>query len=406
MEKYSGLSTKVNKPYRYCIVTTMSSSIDNWIKPFLPLYNANNFDLTVICNMTSNYERQLKEEYPYVKPINIPMPRGVNLFKSIKATYLLYKVLKKGKYHMVQYSTPNASLYTAIASYLARVPIRLYCQWGMVYVTMRGLKRFIFQCIERIICLLSSQIQPDSFGNLNYCRKRWFYSKKKSCVIWNGSAKGVDLFRFNIRKKDIYRKEIRDRYGIGEESMVLGFVGRLGKEKGCVELFEGFKILESRYNNLKLIFIGPIEKEDSINPELLDWFYQNKNIIKTNRVSDVEKHMAAMDIFILPSHREGFGMSVVEAEAMGVPVIVTDIPGPVNAMIDNVTGITIGVKDVNALVDGVEELINNAEKRYMYGELGYEFAKSHFDSRVFSKKLLKNRVHLLKGIKHEGINHR
>jgi phosphoglycerate dehydrogenase-like enzyme len=406
MEKYSGLSTKVNKLYRYCIVTTMSSSIDNWIKPFLPLYNANNFDLTVICNMTSNYERQLKEEYPYVKPINIPMPRGVNLFKSIKATYLLYKVLKKGKYHMVQYSTPNASLYTAIASYLARVPIRLYCQWGMVYVTMRGLKRFIFQCIERIICLLSSQIQPDSFGNLNYCRKRWFYSKKKSCVIWNGSAKGVDLFRFNIRKKDIYRKEIRDRYGIGEESMVLGFVGRLGKEKGCVELFEGFKILESRYNNLKLIFIGPIEKEDSINPELLDWFYQNKNIIKTNRVSDVEKHMAAMDIFILPSHREGFGMSVVEAEAMGVPVIVTDIPGPVNAMIDNVTGITIGVKDVNALVDGVEELINNAEKRYMYGELGYEFAKSHFDSRVFSKKLLKNRVHLLKGIKHEGINHR
>ena len=183
MEKYSGLSTKVNKLYRYCIVTTMSSSIDNWIKPFLPLYNANNFDLTVICNMTSNYERQLKEEYPYVKPINIPMPRGVNLFKSIKATYLLYKVLKKGKYHMVQYSTPNASLYTAIASYLARVPIRLYCQWGMVYVTMRGLKRFIFQCIERIICLLSSQIQPDSFGNLNYAEKMVLLQKEKLCYM-------------------------------------------------------------------------------------------------------------------------------------------------------------------------------------------------------------------------------
>lgn len=397
IEQYDGLKSKMNNPYRYCIVTTMSSSIDNWIKPFLPLYNKHGFDVTVICNMTDAYKIELQKRYPYINAIPLAIPRGIDFFGSIKAIYHLYKTLKKGSYHMVQYSTPNASFYTAIASYICRIPIRLYCQWGMVYVTMKGLKRIIFQMIERIICLLSTQIQPDSNGNLIYCRKRRFYSKKKSRLIWNGSAKGVDLDKFDVSKKEIYGREIRNRYGIGEECIVLGFVGRLGKEKGCIELFEGFKLLELEYPNLKLLFVGPIEKEETINPELLDWFYQNNHIIKTNRVPDVEKHMAAMDIFILPSYREGFGMSVVEAQAMEVPVIVTDIPGPVNGMIPGVTGLTIPVKDTKALVGAIEELVNDEGKRRMFGKAGYKFVKSNFDAKVFAKKLLKNRIHLVKG---------
>lgn len=397
LKQYHGHKAKVNKRYRYGIVTTMSSSIDYWIKPFLPLYNKHGFDVTVMCNMTPEYKKELQKSYPYVNAIPISMPRGIDILGSIKAIYRLYKAIKKGNFHMVQYSTPNASLYAAIASYLARVPIRLYCQWGMVFVTMKGLKRVLFQTLERTVCLLSTQVQPDSYGNLIYCRKRRFYSKKKSRVIWNGSAKGVDLERFDIKKKEIYRREICNRYGIEEDSIVLGFVGRLGEEKGCVELFEGFKLLESKHPNLKLLFVGPMEKEDTIDPALLEWFYQNNRIIKTDRVMDVEKHMAAMDIFILPSYREGFGMSVVEAQAMEVPVIVTAIPGPMNGMIAGVTGITIPVKDIDALVDAVEELLNDKEKRIAFGKAGYEFVKSHFDSKIFARKLLKNRIQLVKG---------
>jgi len=388
---------KLDKRYSYCIVTTMSSSIDNWIKPFLPLYNRHGFDITVICNMTPEYKKELLKKYPYVKAISVPMPRGIDFLGSIKAIYYLYKVLSKGNYHMVQYSTPNASFYTALASYLARIPIRLYCQWGMVHVSMKGLKRLIFQMMERSICLLSTQIQPDSKGNLIYCRKRRFYSKKKSRIIWNGSAKGVDLDKFDIKKKEIYRKEIRDKYEIEEDTIVLGFVGRLGRDKGSIELFKAFKILASKYPNLILLFVGPIEKEDTIDRSLLDWFFQNNRIIKTDRVSNVEKYMAAMDIFILPSYREGFGMSVVEAQAMEVPVIVTNIPGPINGMIAGVTGLTIPIKNVAALVNAVEELINNEEKRNKFGKAGHEFVKSHFDAKIFSEKLLKNRIHLVKG---------
>lgn len=396
IEQYNRSKRKAGYRYRYCIITTISSSIDYWIKPFLPLYNEYGFDVTVICNMTEEYKQELLYSYPYIKAISIPMPRGIDLLGSLKAVYYLYRALKQGNFHMAQYSTPNASFYAAIASCLARIPIRLYCQWGMVHVTMKGLKRILFQTIERIVCLLSTRVQPDSYGNLQYCRKRRFYSKKKSSVIWNGSAKGVDFDKFDIGQKEIYRREIRNKYGIEENSIVLGFVGRLGKEKGCVELFEAFKLLEEKCPKLKLLFVGPIEKEDTIDPVLLEWFYQNDRIIKTNRVTDVERHIAAMDIFILPSYREGFGMSVVEAQAMEVPVIVTDIPGPANAMIKNVTGITIPVKNTNAIVAAVEELVNDDEKRYRYGKAAHEYVKSRFDAKIFAQKLLQNRIHLVK----------
>ncbi|ROR29247.1 phosphoglycerate dehydrogenase-like enzyme [Mobilisporobacter senegalensis] len=385
--------------YKYCIVTTMSSSIENWIKPFFKLYYDNNFDITIVCNMTEEYINYMHNEYPNIKTVNISIPRGIHFLKSIKALYHLYLLFVREDYDLVQYSTPNASFYSAIASYLAKIKVRLYCQWGMVFVTMKGWKRFLFQLIERTTCLLSTQIQPDSYGNLMYCRKNRFYSIRKSHVIWNGSAKGVDLNKYDINKKTIYQREILNRFKIDDGYIILGFVGRLGMEKGCNELFQAFKILERKHYKVKLLFVGPLEKENTIKPSLLRWFYQNDNIIKTDRVTDVEKYMAAMDIFILPSYREGFGMSVVEAQAMEIPVIVTDIPGPVNGMIPNVTGLTIPVRDVKALVYATEELINDELKRKLFGQLGREFVKSHFDHEIFAKKLIRNRLNLMKGCK-------
>lgn len=381
--------------YKICIVTTVSSSIDNWIKPLLKSYHENNFEVTIVCNMDENYISSLKKYFPYVKPVSIDIPRGINLIGSVKSIRSLYKLFEKGDFDLVQYSTPNASFYSAIASYFARVPKRLYCQWGMVFVGMEGLKRSIFEFIERTTCKLSTEIQPDSYGNLEFCRENKFYSANKSQVIWNGSAKGVDLDRFDVSKKRIYRDEIIKRYEIPDDSIVLGFVGRLGKEKGCNELFLAFKQLSEKHINLILLFVGPIEKEETIKPELLEWFFKNHKIIKTDRVTDVEKHMAAMDVFILPSYREGFGMSVVEAEAMGVPVIVSNIPGPTNAMVDGQTGIIIPVKSSSMIVNAVDKLITDKDFMQKIGNNGVTYAIKNFDSKIFIQKLIENRKSLI-----------
>ena len=347
---------------KICIVTTMWSSINNWIKPFLNEYAKLGIDVSIACNMDSEFEQKLKEEFPFVHTCPMPFPRGINLFGSIKSIRLLTKLFKREKFDMVQYSTPNASMYAAVASKIAKTKVRLYCQWGMVYVTMSGIKRMMFKTIEHMVCSLSTQIQPDSTGNLEFCRKEGLYDETKSLVIWNGSAKGLDLTSFNISKKEDYSREIKEKYKISEDVSVIGFVGRLGKEKGCNELFTAFKSLKEQFPTLKLLFVGPIEKENTIEPELLEYFYSCDDIIKTDRVTNVEKYISAMDVFVLPSYREGFGMSVIEASAMAVPVVVTEYPGPSSAIKCGVTGVSVPIKNSAALALAIADLLGNREK--------------------------------------------
>lgn len=382
---------------RICIVTTMWSSINNWIKPFFNEYTKRDVDVSIACNMDTEYEKKLKEEFPFIHTYPMPFPRGINIFGSIKSIILLYKLFRSEKFDMVQYSTPNASMYAAVSSKLARIPIRLYCQWGMVYVTMSGIKRKVFKAIEHTVCHFSTQIQPDSIGNLEYCRKAGLYDEKKSCVIWNGSAKGLDLETFDISKKSKYAKEIKEKYNIPVDSPVIGFVGRLGKEKGCNELFRAFRRIKKTFSNAKLLFVGPIEKEDTIEPELLEYFFESDDIIKTDRVTNVEKYISAMDIFVLPSYREGFGMSVIEASAMEVPVVVTEYPGPAGGMKDGLTGYAVPIKDDEKLYECILNLMNNDNLRKEMGVEGRKHVQETFEQKIFVEKYMENRMNLLKG---------
>lgn len=380
---------------KICIVTTVWSSINNWIKPFLNEYAKRGVDVSTVCNMDAEYEKNLKAEYPFIHTYPMPFPRGINVFGSIKSIRLLKKLFKKEKFDMVQYSTPNASMYASIAAKSAKIPVRLYCQWGMVYVTMSGIKRKIFKTIERMVCRNSTQVQPDSTGNLEFCRKEGFYDETKSLVIWNGSAKGLDLTAFDVSQKAEYAKAIKEKYNIPENVPVIGFVGRLGKEKGCNELFKSFRALKEEFPTLKLLFVGPIEKEDTIEPELLKYFCECDDIIKTGRVTNVEKYTSAMDVFVLPSYREGFGMSVIEASAMEVPVVVTKYPGPSSAMEEGVTGISVSVKDSDALTLAIADLLKDREKSLAMGRAGRTFVEQNFEQKEFIKKYMENRMALL-----------
>ena len=384
----------IGKDKSICIVTTMSSSIDNWIKPFLPEYIKIGVNVTIVSNMTDEYVADIRK-YPDLKAFPIDFPRGNSLFKSIKCIYKLTKFLKVNRFDMIQFSTPNASFYSSIASYMTKIPVRLYCQWGMIYVSQNGIKRHLYKQIEKLICRLSTFVQPDSIANLNYCRQEKLYTESKSSVIWNGSAKGVDLTLYDLTKKAMYKNELKERYGFSENTVVIGFVGRLGAEKGCNELFRAIQKLENKYPNIILLFVGPIEKKKSIEPSLLKYFEESTNIIGTGRVSDVEKHYAVMDVFVLPSYREGFGMSVVEAEAMAIPVIVTEYPGPISGMIPNETGLVIPVKNVSELVKAIEILINDENKRKEFGARGRAYVEKSFDRHLYTQKYIDNRKTLL-----------
>ena len=377
---------------RFCIVTTMWTSINYWIKPFIQSYIDNDVDLTIVCNMGQEYANALKSEFPQIHTFSISFPRGKNIPDSVKSIKKLTSFFRQNHFDMVQYSTPNASFYTSITAKRAGIPVRLYCQWGMVYVTMTGIERIFFKQIEKLVCKLSTEIQPDSIENLEFCRKEGLYDASKSTVIWNGSAKGVDLTVFDINKKEEYAAKIKAQYGIESDAPVIGFVGRLGKEKGCNELFSAFRIIKKSYPRAKLLFVGPLEKQESIDPDNLRYFLECDDIIKPGRISNVEQYIAAMDIFVLPSYREGFGMSVVEASAMEVPVITTKYPGPSGGMIDGVTGYAIDIKSIDQIVDRITYLLKNRSKAEEIGKAGRKYVEASFDQKEYKKRYIANRM--------------
>lgn len=373
---------------KICYVTTIPATIQSFILPLAEYLHENtDWDISFICSDDEKFEKSLPE---YINFYPVHMERGISV-AGVKAMFQIKKILKKEKFDMVQYSTPNASLYTAMAAKLAKIPVRLYCQWGIAYVGFNGLKRKIFKIVEKFVCGLSTYVQPDSKSNLNFARSEGLYSEKKSSVIWNGSACGVSLDKFNVKRKNEYRSYIREKYNIGRDTFVYIFIGRVTRDKGINELLSAFK----RLNDDSVLFLlGNNEVDTSVNRELYDWSLENKNIIYTGNVDDVERYLSAADCYVLPSYREGFGMSVIEAEAMGVPVIVTDIPGPVDAVIDNKTGLLVKKADENSLLDAMKKIrkLNYQEM----GKEGHKFASDNFEQKQLLDKIIESRNELLK----------
>lgn len=372
---------------RICFVTTVPGTIKAFILPLAEYMHENTkWDISFICSDNENFKKSLPA-YIHFYPVH--MERGISL-AGVKAMLQIKKILKKEKFDMVQYSTPNASLYTAMAAKSVKIPVRLYCQWGIAYVGFNGLKRKIFKTVEKFVCGLSTYVQPDSKSNLNFARSEGLYSEKKSSVIWNGSACGVSIDKFNIQRKNEYRSYIREKYSISRDTFVYIFIGRVTRDKGINELLSAFKKLN---DDSVLFLLGKNEIDKSVNRELYDWSLKNKNVIYTGNVGDVERYLSAADCYVLPSYREGFGMSVIEAETMGVPVIVTDIPGPVDAVVDNKTGLLVKKADEDSLLDAMKKI-----RRLNYQEMGKEghkFASDNFEQRQLFDKIIEDRKKFL-----------
>lgn len=370
MSKMSGQSPKI------CFITTVSITMKSFILDVAKfLHEHKNYDITFICSDDPTF----KDSLPlYIHYYPTRMRRGINL-DGIKAIIQMIQLFRKEQYDIIQYSTPNASCYASIAAWVSRRPIRLYCQWGIAYVGFSGIKRIIFKNIEKLVCLLSTHIEPDSFGNLEYSIQEGLYDGNKGSVVWNGSSKGVNLNIFDISRKKEWRSEIRSKYNINDKDIVIGFVGRINRDKGINELLYAFKKISEENPGVKLLVVGNIEDKTQIEPEIYKWSLSSKQVIYCGFQNHIEKYFSAMDIFVLPSYREGFPNAVLEAEAMGVPVVVTDIPGCRDAIINNVTGILVRARRYIELEEKLLMLIYDRNQRDLLGSKGYCLAKSKFN---------------------------
>ena len=382
---------------KICFVTTVSMTIDQFIRFSFEGFHNDGYEIHIIADMDEDYIKTLPE---YIHPHHVKMSRGIHPGDAFRAISQMKKIFKKERFDIVQYSTPNASFYASIAAFLSRIKVRLYCQWGMIYQGFKGIKRFVFKSIERLVCRLSTDVQPDSHGNLELCRKKHMYGKKKSRVVWNGSANGISLDKFHIEDKEKFNEEIRKKHSIAPDALVVGYIGRVGKEKGFEELMQMMKLLFEKYDNLVLLYVGPNEKPDTVAPEYLEYFEKCDRIVYTGGwVDNTECYYSAMDVFVFPTYREGFGSVSIEAQAMGVPVVVSDVPGPQNAILDNVTGYKVPAKTVLPWVEKISTLLDDKELRVSMGKAGREFVVTHFDDKILLEKILENRNWLIESRK-------
>jgi len=330
-----------------------------------------------------------------VKGKLFPFMRGIDFLGIPRAIFLLFRLFKRERFNLVQYSTPNAAFYASTAAWLARVPVRIYGQWGIRYVGFQGWIRRLFKLLEIWCCKCSTVVEPDSVSNLEFSIQEGLYPRNKGRVIWNGSACGVDLERFDIEKKTIWRKSQRQFLRLEEHHLVIGFVGSVRQDKGCNELLAACRNLFEKVTEARLLLIGDNNFYNSIHEDLREWVSASSKVIHVPPTREIPKYMACMDIFSLPSYREGFGLVIVEAEAMGVPVVVSDVPGPVDAVIHEKTGMVVPVKNVELLSSALLSLLRDPEKRMVYGENAAAFARDKFEQKEFLRHVLKDKEGLL-----------
>lgn len=367
---------------KICFITTISLTMNAFIKNFIEyIHEHSDHEIYLICD-DSQHMLDSWPDYAHFLPVS--MERGLN-FGAIKATVQMYRLFRQHRFNAVQYTTPNASLYASVAARFARIPVRLYCQWGVRYMGFTGAKRSVFKFFEKLTCRNSTYIEAESHGIYNFSLAEKLYTKNKASVTWNGSASGVDLTKFDYQQKESWRHEIREKYSFENNDLVFSFAGRLTKDKGVNELLAAFIRLQSEYKNAHLLIIGGDDNVGSIDPNLLAQAKNNSHVHFTGNIACVERYFAAADVFVAPSYREGFGLVVIEAGAMQLPAIVSNVPGQVDAILPDKTGLLCEVKDSESLYNAMKIMLSNDRLRLEFSKNARNWVENNFEqNRLFS----------------------
>ena len=293
-----------------------------------------------------------------VKTISVPIERHISLGKDIKALIRLYKVFKKEKPTMVHSMTPKAGLLCMVAAKMTHVPVRVHTFTGLLFPTAVGINRRILMTTDSITCRCATHIIPEGEGVKNDLLQNGI-TKKTLRVLGCGNIKGVDMHRFSRRPEVLkLAEEIKDK-----DVFTFIFVGRIVKDKGILELCTAFDKLSKQYK-CRLLLVGGRDI-DPIPERAEEIMRDNPCILSVGRKvgDDLLAHYAASDCFVFPSYREGFPNTVLEAGAMGLPSIVTDINGSREIISEGVNGIIVPPRDSEALYRAMAAMMQLESER-------------------------------------------
>lgn len=318
-----------------------------------------------------------------IEVLPAPMTRRITPFSDLIAFLRLVRLLFKRRPLIVQTHTPKANLLGQWAAWLARVPIRICTVHGLYFTPSTPQpRRWIFQWMERLTALPATAVWLINNDDVKTATSKRICAPAKIRLLDGGF--GIDLDKFDPdRFPAEVRRQTRQELGWTAEHCVIGFVGRLVREKGLLELLAAVAAVRQHVPNLRLMIVGPIDhaKRDAVDPQVAEQYGVGDICQFTGLCTDMARMYCAMDVFVLPSHREGLPLSSMEAQAMGLPVITTDARGCRESVAPEVSGFVVPVKNSPALGAAIRVLATDADLRQRMGAAARELAKRRFDRR-------------------------
>jgi len=328
----------------------------------------------------------------------IDIVRAISPYRDVLALLHLFLFFRKNRTQIAHSTTPKAGLLTAISAYLARVPIRVHTYTGQPWVNLRGVKGWLARSSDILVGRLNTCCYADSISQREFLIEQKILSAERLFVIGSGSLAGVDLQRFDSERFSLAdRESTRNSLGIPEAAPVLLFVGRITEDKGVRELLRAFEILKAVFHELQLILVGPLDHESGMTGAIAGTeITQIKDVHSVGVSMTPEAYMAIADVLCLPSYREGFGTVVIEAAAMGLPTVGSDIYGLTDAVLNEETGLLVPPRDVQALALAISRFLENSSLKISMGEAARLRAHSLFDQQKINFQMAEAYVSLLR----------
>ena len=368
--------------------TTIPLSLDVLLKGQLQFLNAH-YQVIAVSGDDALLHKVAQREQVQVLPI--AMQRAISPINDLISLYKLYQCFKKEQPLIVHSITPKAGLLSMIAAYFAKVPIRMHTFTGLIFPSKKGFFKHLLIAMDRLLCVFATHIYPEGEGVKQQLIANNITTKPLNVLAY-GNINGVDTAYFNSQNfSNQDTSQLKANLGIEKEDMVFVFVGRLVGDKGINELIAAFKKLTANTQNatVKLVLVGPFEtKLDPLHPETVNEIETNKAIITVGWQDDVRPYFAIADVLVFPSYREGFPNVVLQAGAMELPSIVTNISGCNEIIQNNKNGWIVPVKNTEALYEAMAYCIKNPKILNNMRRITREIITTKFEQKTVWNALL------------------
>ena len=375
------MSQNTTIPVRLNYIVTVPITADLFLRGQLSFMRRRGWEVSIISSPGSQLEECGQREE--VKTVALPMSRTIAPLRDLQALWNLYRTIKQDGPMIVNASTPKAGLLGTLAARMAGVPVRIYLVRGLRLETTSGMGRKLLTHMERMAARCATHVVCNSMSLQQQYIDNNLAPAEKISIVGHGTSNGLDVMRFSpTSERQLEAQALRLKFGIPPNAKLIGFVGRLTRDKGIVDLADAYQTLSRNNPNLYLLLVGVYEDGDPIPSETIAYLQSHPRVIFAGFVEDTAPYYALMEVLAFPSYREGFPNAPLEAAAAKKPTVGYASTGVVDAVENGITGLLVPTGDRVALESSLQRILTDKDLLISLGEQAVKRVHERFSQEV------------------------